>query len=498
VEAVDDRKPVGFVGYVNAVRPVPYLPATQRNQTDNHGWMGVPEDEHKQGPAWETLMPRVTTTRPDLSECTRIQAPDATNQAVSDHVVMVGGINMKGTNRATTSQFTRQGPIDPGSSGYDRNEMLDPSSLRSTLKAAMEDSFEVTNIDGTSQNTGYLPVVDTDVRPTLKGLMAGQFPVTTTGGEAQRAGYLPVVDTDVRPTLKGLMAGQFPTTTAGGESQRVGYVPVIDTDLKPTQKGLMAGQFPTTTAGGESQRAGYVPVIDTDLKPTQKGLMAGQFPTTTAGGEAQRAGYLPVIDTDLKPTLKGLMAGQFPTTTAGGESQRTGYVPVIDTDVRPTQKGLMQTQFNPSNAGNGATGNVIEFQGEVKGTKRQVFEAVERTPFIGRDTWGITQVQQSESNKVEPCRGTTAINWFPVSRVPVQGGDDTSSRWIGHHSRATEREQQHRFPLSDRATLQEPRVLPTYTSTSCQAGREEEFCDDDPMIRWLPPTYYTEATVGGR
>ncbi len=495
IESVDDRRPVGYVGYVNAVRPLPYLPATQRTDTNNHGWTGVAEDQFKKGPSWDKMLPRVTTTRPDLSECSRVQAPDATNEAVSNHVVIVGGINMKGTNRSTTSQFTRQGPIDPGSAGYDRNEMLEPSSLRATLKAAMEQSFSSSNIDGTSQNTGYLPVVDTDLRPTQKGLMAGQFPVTTAGQGAQGTGYVPVIDTDLRATQKGLMAGQFPVTTAGQGAQSTGYVPVIDTDLRATQKGLMAGQFPVTTAGQGAQSTGYVPVIDTDLRATQKGLMAGQFPVTTAGHCAQSTGYVPIIDTDLRATQKGLMAGQFPVTTAGQGAQSTGYVPVIDTNLRATQKGLMSGQFNPANAGSSNAGNVIEFQGALNGTKREYYENVPRTPFIGQDNMGVTQMNQNSSTKLDPCRGTTAMNWFPVSRVPVDGGHDTSTRWVGHHGRTTEREQQHRFPLSDRATVQEPRVLPTYYSKSCKEDTDDE---SDGNLRWLPPTYYTEASIGGR
>lgn len=304
VEAVDDRKPVGYVGYENSIRPTPYLPATHRADIDNHGYTGLNDHAAKSGVGWEITQPRVSTTKPVYDESmARTQGPDASNPATGNHIVQdVGAINLPGTNRSITGSHSRSGAAD-----------------------------------GTSAEMAFVPsqsIIDS-VRSTLKTVMDSvAFAVTNAGAES--AGSTTIIDADARPTQKGLMAGAFPVTSAGADG--TGYITVLDTDARPTQKGLMAGSFPVTTAGADG--SGYITIIDTDARETQKGLMSGAFPVTSAGADG--SGYTTVIDTDARETLKGLMANAFPITAVAADSTGEG-IGMFQGEVKGTKRQYFET-----------------------------------------------------------------------------------------------------------------------------------------------------------
>lgn len=287
-EAVDDRKPVGFVGYVNTIRPMPYLPATFRTDTASHDYVGAIDEDPRYGPSWETIKPRVTTSKPIYDEIdSRVQCPDASNTAVSDYVVLTTGITqLPGTNRATTGQKSRVGAVDRDTGAIEIGE-TNVLSLRPTTKTTMSQQFAATNAG--AQGAGYTTVIDTDARATQKTMMSGQFPVTTAISDLTTGtGYTTIIDTDARATQKTMMSGQFAAANAG--AQGTGYTTIIDTEARPTQKLMMSGAFPVTTVTSDvTTGTGYTTIIDTDARATQKTMMSGQFPVMSAADTASGA-----------------------------------------------------------------------------------------------------------------------------------------------------------------------------------------------------------------
>lgn len=370
VEAYDDRKPVGYVGYVNTLRPVPFLPATQRADLDNHDYKGIEDSNLKSGVAWDTIQPWVSTSKPVYDESmTRYQGPDATNPAAADYTIMPdAAVNIPGTNRSVLYTNPQPGgAINPTASYYATHEMS---------------ASEIN-----------------ELRPTQKGLMDSVAYGMANAGGGSGAGSVVVVNGDVRETQKGLMASAFPVTSVTSDlTSLAGCTVISDVELKPTQKGLMAaGAFPITSFS--TSATGGIAIIDTDLKETQKGLMAGAFPVTSIASDlTSLAGCTVISDTNLKDTLKGLMGSQ---------------------------------AFAAGNANVDSAGALIDYaRGEEIGTKRMYYEqdmptggvafASDPAPFIG-----ARSITGTLSDHVT-ARGGDQQSWVSYSQIPQSGGDTTN------------------------------------------------------------------------
>ena len=149
--------------------------------------------------------------------------------------------------------------------------------------------------------------------------------------------------------------------------------------------------------------------------------------------------------------------------------------------------------FPTTNAASENTGEYIEFQGEILPTNRMNYETQGFRPSAHADTVGANPSKDTEYSHILPTRGTNETNWMNVSKIPMEGGDTTSTRWIVAHTHETEREFQNRFPLPTKRSLNSDRVMPTLNVTSCRAAQEES---QNVPIRWSNPSYYTEATLG--
>jgi hypothetical protein len=480
VEPFDDRKPVGYVGFQPAYRPLPYLPATQRaSLASRRGWTGIPTEQVPAPGATDQIFPRIATRKPDASTCAR----DLNiNGSTSDYVIYPG-VDIHDTNRQTTGTIMVPGIVD----GTHGDANLTHSGYHENVRPPLTEEEETLTLGAAGEVSNGVVVVDPgSLRATLKAAMEGTF--STGGANASETGPNVVVDRDVRSTQKTMMQETFPTTTADGDHTS-SYV-VMDKDIRATQKGLMQDMFPTTTADGE-HTANYV-MLDPNARPTLKTMMQETFPTTTADGD-HTSSYV-VIDRDARPTLKPVtMDEMFPTSNANDEAT-SNYV-VIDRTARPTLKPVtMDEMFPTTNAGNESTGEYIEFQGEILPTNRMNYETEGHRPSAYDETVGTNTTKNAEFAHIDPTRGTSDTNWMTVSRVPAQT-EDTSTRWIPKHTQETERSMQNRFPLPTKRSMQEHRVLPVLNTTSCAASREDSQVEP---IRWLNPTYYTEATSGGR
>lgn len=408
VEAYDDRQPVGYVGYVNTLRPRPYLPATQRAEIDNRGYTGIDNSENKSSVPWGVIDTHVSTTKPVFDEQdSRQQGPDASNTNIGDYVNVYGGeVNLRGTNRSFLGSEHRDGALDatyasPAGENVQKSAI---DSLRDTLKAVM-DEFSFGSGNAAAPGTGGNVIVDTDVKATQKGLMSGAFPVTSAVSDL---------------------------TTAAG------YTTIIDTDVKATQKGLMSGAFPVTSAVSDlTTAAGYTTIIDTDVKATQKGLMSGAFPVTSVVSDlTTAAGYTAIIDTNVKATQKGLMSGAFPVTSAISDlTTAAGYTTIIDTDVKSTQKGLMSNAFPVRSAQSTATGATIEeFQGDLISKKWDWYSGITHEGAVSNtsNSGGYigTQLVGPDGSpalpQLDPTRGKTQVHWVNYSQVPESGGGTTN------------------------------------------------------------------------
>lgn len=471
---VMDEVPVGYVGYVPAYRPIPYLPATNRNSTDNNEWTGIPE--HPAGSAGydqrDVIAPAIHI-RKDEMLCTR--EPYGQPMSTDQGPWVTPIVSIPVTERETTSTMMVGGADVEGRI----NQPWVTGDVNENIYAPrVPEQTQYMGSGPERQGVGEIVISDKDPRPTLKTQMEGCFPVTAAASE--NTGDYVVLDTTPRSTLKTQMEGCFPITTA--QSEHSGAYVVVDTDVKPTLKVAMEGCFPIMTASEEST-GGYV-VTDTSPRPTLKVAMEGCFPVMTASEES--AGGYVVVDTDVRPTLKVAMEGCFPITSANDES--AGDYVVIDRDVRSTQKALMQEEFDLANANAESTGEWIDFQGSVNPTRRQFYKTKNRAFSEGAD---FGQYKPAVDSDIIPqTRGVTKEQWMAASLVPEQVGG-TSARVMGYADVETQREFRNRLPLSTSMTLNQAVVRPSY-SYNC---RQEESAENSP-IRWLTPTFHGESQTG--
>lgn len=498
VESVDDRKPVGYVGFQPATRFIPYLPATQRNATDNLGYTPIAEDQIPSGSSRDVIFPRITISKPDLTQCPRPMAVDAANGGDVVEYQVKPELSLVDTNRRTTGTTTVPGPIDGNAGQY----VVSSTEVRDTLKTQMEGQFAPSNANG--DGVGGHVIIDTKVRDTLKTEMQKAFPALAAGEGG--VGSHVIIDTKVRDTLKSQMQAMFPTANAGAEGY-AGYV-VTDTKVRDTLKAQMEKMFPklqSSTHVDQTGGAAYVMNQDPQqLRDTTKGLMATMFGVgnvnALVGGEG--TGQYVVSNTEVRDTLKRMMESSFGVSAVSGAtgveegSGSGGYVMNQDPQqLRDTLKGLMSSMFPTANAGRGETGEYVPFQGEILPTHRSHYESEPGRPSIYADSFGDPLVLHQQTHDiVAPHRGECDPHYIPaLSHIPA-ATNDTNAIVMGMQTKQTAREQQNRLPLPTKRSLQDNLVLPVIGSAPAPSSCAEQV---EPRRRNLTPDYYTEGQAAG-
>jgi len=422
VEAVDDRRPVGYVGFQPAYRPLPYLVATQRTTVDSEDYTPISEVQIPPSNSRDISTPSTTVRKIDIPEIySRTAGSDAAN-IQGEYVVSVNP-TVKDTNRQTTSIHSVTAAVNLANVGA--HVIMDDFTIRDTLKDQMEQAFGPTN-SHIPVNSSYV-VIDTDVRETLKDQMENSFshgPVNPSNGGTANGMYVVMDDYTLRDTLKDQMENSFEVTNA----------------------------------------------------------------FSSQGDDGVPLGSYVVIDTDARETLKDQMENTFAAGISDPSSGSASYV-VIDEDVRDTLKDQMEMMFPTANANDADFGSYVEYESDVRGTKRMNYENVTGRPSAHVDTFGNQAVTMTAtSNKTLPNRGEVISEWTPsVSHISANT-ENTSAIVLGKHTQRTEREMPNRLPVPTRRSLQEPLLI-----QSCASNKNVP--ETVEPIRYFNPTYYTEQSV---
>jgi hypothetical protein len=496
IEPVQDRRPVGYVGYVNAGRFFPYMPATTRQFIDSKGYtlgaepaavqsadtasaIGIPNmrlrepiqetaygssssnnSSNKNGPIYSYTGNPAATQAGSLTEITTAHS---------------AAFDMR-TPERLNSEIYMPGPID-GNSNASQYVVIDIIP-RDTLKPEIsEQSFSFNLPIQNSDGIGAYVLLDTTTKETLKGLMQQEF-VTLPVTFVDSIGSYVVLDHSVRDTLKTqTMETNFEVAPVQYDAQVGSYV-LIDREMKDTLKPIISENnfLSWVTADGQTQTAPYV-ILDVNVRDTLK-VITGETAFAILNANSEKEGAYVVIDTDVKETLKTQLEQMFSTSAANSET--TGAYCVLDTDVRDTLKGVLQTMFDPTNANSEGTGAYISFQGDLRETSRMFFENESYRPCVdGSNRTGGIPLEGLESTKAEAnYRGVHDPNYFyGLSRV-LADTEDTSVRQIGHTERVANREKCCTMFGPTKASLQDNLVIPVLNTSKPDAREINDFGPD--------------------
>ncbi len=539
VQSVDDRRPVGYVGFQPAYRPIPYLPATQKASLDNKGYLPIPADQVPSGSSRDVIFPRISQRKPDLTLCPpRAFSPDVSpgTDFVEPQPRAGGGvIRLDGTNRATleTQAASLLGLPDGAAGGRSSNAyvVLDTNVRGSTGNKpdVTEAGFPVGSssglpASGTTDATGGHVVPDTNS-------------VLQKGNRNKEA-----VAQTMFPSIGAMPACGGGGSGGNGGNGSIGPYVVLDTTLKDTLKQVMETMLPTTGASGSAalETGGAIYAMTQDeafLRDSSlKEIMSSMFDTANVdpGSSAEYggtgAGGLAFDPAEQRrflrdTTQKEVMQQMFPSCNmvpdgGGGGTGSSSYV-VIDKDVRKTLKTLGETMFAPgvnafasemlSNGPSGAT--YVDFQGDLLPTNRMHYEDVPSRPTaFGEVNGNPLPLQTYETDALEPFRGGDQLaEWFPgLSKVPASTEDNSTPRNLPEfgerQSPPTNRDQRNRLPIPTRRSLQEPRVInggEEYTTMIGGDGGDGGGCGGEGGVvaelerRTFTPDYFTAGQAAG-
>lgn len=237
IQSVDDRKPVGYMGYVPMYRPVPYLPPTQRTSMDNAGWMGIPAAQVPFGPDLDEVMPEMTSQREETL-CTRVPYPNQINGVEGGAIG--GEYGLTYNNRQTTAANPVVNARGDGGSTY----VVSDQDILPTQKTLMQQSFA-----NGQANWTEAPYTERSALETWTQRGAGEE-LFVEGANGEYAGEYVVADQDILPTQKSLMQEAFPTVSNGGQAA-VGDQLAYQGPLNNTRRQYYSDQVVTSQAAGD-------------------------------------------------------------------------------------------------------------------------------------------------------------------------------------------------------------------------------------------------------
>lgn len=399
IESVDDRRPVGYVGFQPANRYFPYMPATQRTFMDSKTYTGHANNEQFTDPHWNELVGPNHHLRPE-DEILTIDYAGAANaadngsyvQAVLDPQVRLTETNRsKNTANTVYNNMQVPGAVFSGNGSY---TVIDKN-VRSSLKpVTVEKMFGSANC-AADENGSYV-VVDKNVRDTLKGLMSTMFPTAnangteTTNNENGSITYVLADKNNLRQTLKPIILEKS-FGTANCSSENDGAYVVIDKEVRKTLKPEIVektfNQF--LPVYFDTNVGSYVIVNPKDaVRDTLKtALMETNFVLAPVSFDQESGSYIVMDSNKPRDTLKAAI-NEKSFAVFGFDSKTDGSYVVLDSakELRNTLKvETMEKAFGSSNVSVDMQAPIVVLDKELKGTLKTQLEQMFATANVASE-----------------------------------------------------------------------------------------------------------------
>lgn len=480
IEAVIDRHPNGYLGFVPAARYFPYVPATKRQFIDNKSYTPAAGPAAVQSTDSASAMaPRIRLKEPvggngNNTINSYVGNPSATQAGSLTEISTAYGAAFDARDPTRLNEeIYFPGPVD-GNKNNSPYVVIDIIP-RETLKPEIaEQSFNLNLPIQTSESIGTYVVLDTTTKETLKSMMQQEFATLPVSYVADLGSYI-VIDHEVRETLKPqIMEATFEVAPVQYDAQVGAYV-LIDREARDTLKPIVAENnfLSWVNADGATQTAPYV-ILDLNPRDTLK-VITGETAFSILNANSEKDGTYVVIDTTVRDTLKTQLETMFATTAANSET--TGAYTVQDLKVRDTLKGVLQTMFATTNANAEGAGNWLSFRGNLRETSRMFYENEGFRPCIdgSNETGGIAFEGIASTKADANFRGIHDPQYFyALSRV-LSETEDNSIRQIGHDERVTNRERCATLINPVKPSLQDNLVIPTLQTSKPDAREINDF-----------------------
>lgn len=518
-----DRKPVGYVGYQPAYRAFPWMPPTQRNREAND-WMSGPGKEQYN---MTQMMPRITITKPDLTQCPRtplvqqagngvdVPAPYPTpympptdrGNGIIEYPGPAGseqGTDVFATELGLGSDLIEslknlgsfpviQGAQQETTAGHVLGQMLNKVTLKDTLVHALAPHGV-----STDAQTGGYQTTGVQLRPTLKPLMDVSFGALGISSAAASAPQVRVLS-ELKPTLKELMDTTFQATGIQWSNTALSVQPLAEHDLfTPKRSDYSDAPLPAPAAtpdhGGD-----YVRVYDVDLPNTARAELEGRG--ITGPVYAVQLGEGPVYwvrQSDLLSTLRSayehisnpIFNAHFDAAQDAGLMQTTGQNNLLPN--RDQYSGLISeipgmVEFDA---------NLVRATDIPDWTLKDLVSMKPMVMPVGGDQLSVFGSYISDGRNeslFSVYRGKLDTGQYisPTS-VPQDGNDCNRPPWFDESMnvmRKPPRETPNWLFPADKPQLNEPILLPQYFP-SCKRPDDINY-----EILTTRPTYFTESTV---
>lgn len=435
VESVDDRRPVGYVGFQPAYRMLPYLPATQRMFLESNFYTGPAQDvvpdavtqamfrldgTHLKG--YETVSVGYTGnanaagsgafTEPQVEQNIRLNSTNRQWTGVSQIPAAIGGNGetasagyvvvdreVRDTLKAEGEQMFPVKVIQQTHDGSNAAYVVIDKTLRDTLKIEGEYMFPVVSASASDHSQQQYVVIDRSVRDTLKTQNELMFPIKMVElPDGSTASYV-VLDKKLRDTLKTQSELPFQVSSVQYNEALGGTYVIIDRKYRDTLKTQSEVEFNTAPIYIDGNTGSYV-VIDRTYRDTLKTLQETNYEIMPVSFDQAVGGYV-VSSRDIRDTLKVNMEHAFSSSNVSAADFLGDYV-VLDRKVRDTLKANMESSFEASNIVDatdilmGGGGNYVLSDRHARDTMKTLLEDMFKTTGAGSEGTGTYITFQGE------------------------------------------------------------------------------------------------------